>query len=123
MPDDRVTANLPAADFAQTRAFYQGLGFGTDVISDNWMILSRGALMIEFYHHPEVDPLASWSSACIRVDDLDGLYAAFLTAGLPSDCAATPRLTPPVKLPEVPRMFALIDCNGSLLRCLENGSA
>ncbi len=123
MPADRITANLPAADFQRTEAFYQRLGFVPDYVSDEWMILSRGPLVIEFYHHPDVDPLASWSSACIRVNDLDGLYTAFGQAGLPTDCRSTPRLTPPEQHPGIPRMFALVDCDGSLLRCLQNGPA
>lgn len=121
MSDDRITANLPAADFDRTEDFYRSLGFATDFKDSDWMILSRGPLELEFFPHPNVDPLTSWFSACIRVDDLDGLYAAFGTAGLSDDPCATPRLKGPVKTPGVPRMFALVDCDGSLLRCLQNG--
>ena len=120
---DQITANLPVSDFGRTEAFYHRLGFMTGFRDEGWMILSRGPLQIEFFHHPKVDPLTSWFSACIRVDDLDRLYADFAMAGLPDDCMTTPRLTPPVKLPDVPRMFALVDCDGSLLRCLENSPA
>ena len=120
MQADRITANLPAANLDATETFYQHLGFETGHKSGDWMIMTRGPLEIEFFPHPEIDPRTSWFSACVRVNDLDGLYAAFGGAGLSADPRAIPRLTPPVRMPDVPRMFALVDCNGSLIRCLQN---
>ena len=120
MQGDRITANLPASNFDRTEAFYAALGVSTGFKDDGWMILTRGPLMVEFFHHPEVNPLTRWFSACIRVDDLDALYADFLKVGLSNDCRATLRLTPPEKHPGIPRMFALVDGDGSLIRCLEN---
>jgi hypothetical protein len=119
---DRVTANLPARDMGRTEAFYHRLGFATGFRDDGWMILTRGPLEIEFFPHPTLDPWASDFGACVRVDDLDRLYADFQSAGLSADPRDIPRLTPPVKQPRVPRMFGLVDENGSLLRCLENGT-
>jgi catechol 2,3-dioxygenase-like lactoylglutathione lyase family enzyme len=121
MRGDRITANLPSRDFSTTEAFYAALGFAALYKSDEWMILTRGPLMVEFFHHPDVDPLTSWFSACIRVDDLDSLYADFLAADLPEDDRTKLRLSPPEKRPGIPRMFALVDADGSLLRCLQNG--
>ena len=123
MTRDRITANLPSVDFDRTVAFYSRLGFAAGYRDPYWMILSRGPLVIEFFPYPDLDPRRSSFSACIRVNDLDGLYAAFHKAGLQDDPLAVPRLTLPVKKPPVPRMFALVDCDGSLLRCLENGPA
>jgi catechol 2,3-dioxygenase-like lactoylglutathione lyase family enzyme len=120
---DRAVPNLPARDMAATEAFYHSLGFATEFRDAGWMILSRGDLSLEFFPHPGLDPWASDHGACLRVDDLDGLYANFQRAGLSGNPRAIPRLTPPVKTAGVPRMFALVDENGSLLRCLENGSA
>jgi hypothetical protein len=117
---DRITANLPSRNFGKTAEFYATLGFQTEYRDDHWMILKRGDLVVEFFLHPELDPWSSWFSGCIRVDDLDGLYAAFRTAGLSENPRDIPRLTPPVHRPPVPRMFALVDCDGSLWRCLEN---
>jgi hypothetical protein len=118
---DRITANLPARDMGRTAAFYAALGFGVAYRDDGWMILERGPLEVEFFAHPGLDPWASDFSACIRVDDLDALYAEFGRAGLSDNPRDIPRLTGPVRLPGVPRMFALVDLDGSLLRCLENG--
>ena len=121
MPD-RITANLPARDMAATAAFYARLGFATLFANDGWMILTRGPLEIEFFAHPGIDPRRSDFGACVRVDDLDGLYTAFQGAGLSANPRDIPRLTPPQHLPGVPRMFALVDLDGSLLRCLENAA-
>jgi hypothetical protein len=117
---DRTTPNLPSRDFDATAAFYARLGFAVDYRDPTWMILSRGPLVVEFFPHPDCDPKTSWFSACIRTDDLDGLHAAFGDAGLPDDLRAIPRLTAPQTRPPVPRMFALVDLDGSLWRCLAN---
>ncbi|MBL4917726.1 bleomycin resistance protein [Szabonella alba] len=121
MPADRITANLPSRDFDRTEAFYGRLGFLRAFRNEGWMILRRGPLEIEFFPHPQVDPLGSWFSACLRLDDIDSAHAEWATLGLPSDRTATPRLTGIFKLPDAPRMFALVDEDGSLLRVLDNG--
>ena len=121
MSADRITANLPAADFSRTQAFYEALGFATDYRDAGWMIMRRGSLEVEFFLFPEIDPRSSSFGACIRVDDLDGLFAAFGQAGLPTDQFSIPRLTPPEQRAGIPRIFALVDGDGSLLRCLQNG--
>ncbi|GIK49913.1 MAG: bleomycin resistance protein [Alphaproteobacteria bacterium] len=116
---DRVTANLPSRDLDRTAAFYQALGFAVNFKDDGWMSLSRGPLEIEFFPL-EHDPKQSCFSACLRVDDLDALYADFCKAGVRDDCWAMPRLSPPQVLPFGMRMFALVDPDGSLLRCIDN---
>ena len=119
---DRSTPNLPSRDFAATEAFYARLGFVTRYRDDGWMILERGGMVAEFFSHPGCDPRTSWASACLRVDDLDALYRDFAATGLSADPRAIPRLTPPEHRPPVPRMFALVDPDGSLWRCLQNGA-
>ncbi len=118
---DRITANLPARDFDATERFYAAMGFATSWKDDGWMILRRGPLELEFFHHPEVDPWSSWFSACIRVDDPDTLHAEWSGLGLPTDHRAIPRLTGFFKPGAAPRMFALVDENGTLLRVMGNG--
>ncbi len=120
MPD-RIIANLPSRDFAATVDFYGALGFDAGFRNEGWLILDRGPLEIEFFPHRDLDPRSSWFSACVRVDDLDGLFAMWRAAGLPTDGTAIPRLTDIVELPNAPRMFALVDPDGSLLRVLDNG--
>lgn len=116
---DHATPNLPSNDLDRTEAFYRALGFETGFKDDGWMILSRGGVTIEFVPL-KVDPRASIASCCIRVDNLDALYADFSKAGLSESCWATPRLTPPVDEPWGMRMFALVDPDGNLVRCIQN---
>jgi catechol 2,3-dioxygenase-like lactoylglutathione lyase family enzyme len=113
-PMDRVTANLPSADFERTAGFYDALGFAVDFRDEGWMILRRGPLALEFFPHA-VDPLTTIASCCLRVDDLDALFAAFSRVGLPG--RGTPRLMPPQDSFGL-RIFALIDPDGNLLRCI-----
>ncbi|MBE2276369.1 MAG: bleomycin resistance protein [Rhodobacteraceae bacterium] len=120
---DRITANLPSRDFSATEAFYAALGFTRSWRDDGWMILTRGPLMLEFFAHPEVDPWSSWFSACVRVDDPDALLEEWQGAGLSSDRKAIPRLTGFFKPGAAPRMFALVDPDGTLLRVIDNGDA
>lgn len=121
MPADRITANLPSRDFAATLAFYARLGFQERYRGDSWMILARGPLEVEFFRHTGLDPYASDHSACVRVDDLDGLRALWSLVGLPEVTEGIPRLTPVWKEPGVPQMFAVLDPDGSLLRVIDNG--
>jgi hypothetical protein len=117
---DRITANLPARDFGATAEFYGRLGFALAYLDDHWMILSRGPLVLEFFPHPEVDRRSGWFSACIRVDDPDALLDEWRAVGLASDEGSVPRLTGFFKPGAAPRMFALVDLDGSLLRVIDN---
>jgi hypothetical protein len=84
------------------------------------MILTRGALELEFFPYAGLDPKESSFSACLRVDDLESLYHSFQAAGLSADPMAIPRLTPPKIESHGLLMFALVDLDGSLLRCIRN---
>ncbi|MDR7124840.1 bleomycin resistance protein [Pseudotabrizicola sp. 4114] len=120
---DRITANLPSRDFDATAAFYTQLGFAVGFRNAGWMILTRGDLVVEFFPHPDVDPLSSCFSACVRVDDPDTLYRDWSAVGISAERSAIPRLTGLFKLADAPRMFALVDPDGSLLRVLDNKDA
>jgi len=120
---DRITANLPARDMAATAGFFARLGFEEAYRSDDWMILKRGPLEIEFFAHPDCDPRTSWFSACIRVDEPEALLKEWQGAGLPAEHTSIPRLTGFFKPEGAPRMFALVDLNGSLLRVIDNKDA
>lgn len=114
---DRITANLPAINLDATAAFYAGLGFEAAFKDAGWMILSRGPLEPEFFPHPDLDPTQSWFSACLRTRDLDALWREWAALGLPTQ--AIPRLQGPIWTEaQGLRMFALVDPNGSLIRCI-----
>ena len=111
------TPNLPSRDFDVTEAFYARLGFATGWRDEGWMILRRGDAVIEFFPHPHLRPEESWFSACLRTDDLDALHAEFAELRLPG--AGIPRLQSGVQqVADELRMFAVIDPDGSLIRCL-----
>lgn len=117
---DRATPNLPARNMDATAAFYEKLGFKVQYKDAGWMILLRGALELEFFPYPDLEPKQSSFSACLRVDNLDALYADFKIAGISANPHDIPRITPPKLEPFGLRMFALIDENGSLIRCIGN---
>lgn len=119
---DRISANLPSRDTSATAVFYEKLGFVVDFNDGGWMIIRRGPLELEFFHMSDLNPKESWFSACIRVDDLDALYADFLKAGLPEDCRSIPRVGKIEVEAHGLRLFALVDPEGSLLRCIDNRS-
>ena len=56
---DHATPNLPSRDFETTSRFYAQFGFEQGWRDDGWMILKRGGLTLEFFPHPDVDPLTS----------------------------------------------------------------
>lgn len=117
---DKATPNLPSRDFTTTSAFYAGLGFNEGWRDEGWMILKRGGVTLEFFLHPELDPLASWFSCCLRLDDLDTFYAAAKAAGLPETCGGQPRLQPPAVEQSGIRIAYLIDPDGTLVRLIQN---
>lgn len=117
---DHATPNLPARDFEATATFYGALGFEQGWRDDGWMIMKRGTLTLEFFPYPDLNPWTSSFSCCLRVDDLDGLYAACLAAGLPEARVGQPRLHPPRTEDWGGRVGALIDPDGTLLRLIQN---
>jgi catechol 2,3-dioxygenase-like lactoylglutathione lyase family enzyme len=117
---DYATPNLPAKDMAATSAFYQKLGFSEDYVSPGWMILSRGGLQLESFPYPDLDPTTSSFGSCLRVDDLQGLYQACVTSGIPQAHLGMPRVHPPQKEASGLTIAYLIDPNGSLIRIIQN---
>jgi catechol 2,3-dioxygenase-like lactoylglutathione lyase family enzyme len=117
---DFATPNLPARNFEDASRFYAALGFTESWRDAGWMILRRGTLQLEFFPHPDIDPLTSSFGCCLRVDDLDGLYAACRAAGIPEASVGQPRLHPPRREAWGGRVGYLIDPDGTLLRLVEN---
>ena len=117
---DRATPNLPARDFAATSRFYAALGFVEGWRDGGWMILTRCGLTLEFFPFPDLDPLTSSFGCCLRLDDLDGFYAACVAAGIPEQSCGQPRLNPPKVEHSGMRIGYLVDPDGTLLRLVEN---
>jgi len=117
---DHATPNLPSSDLARTSAFYSRLGFTETWHDEGWLILERGDLRLEFFPWPDVDPLTTAFSCCLRLDDLDAFYAVCRGAGLPEATTGHPRLHPPRVEDWGGRVGALIDPDGTLLRLIQN---
>ncbi len=117
---DHATPNLPARDFEATSRFYQALGFVQGWRDAGWMILKRGALTLEFFPYPDLDPAQSSFGCCLRLDDLDGFYAICKAAGVPETRTGAPRLHPPRRESSGLRIAALIDPDGTLVRLVQN---
>jgi catechol 2,3-dioxygenase-like lactoylglutathione lyase family enzyme len=117
---DHATPNLPSRDFAATSAFYAKLGFTESWRDAAWMILERGDLTLEFFPYPDLDPYQSSFGSCLRLDDIDGFYAACRAAGVEEKSADFPRLHPVKQEHWGGRVGALLDPDGSLLRLIQN---
>jgi catechol 2,3-dioxygenase-like lactoylglutathione lyase family enzyme len=117
---DLATPNLPSHDFEKTSKFYGALGFVETWRDRGWMILKRGNLTLEFFPHPELDPLTSWFSCCLRLDDLDGFYAICRNAGIPEGRKGQPRLHPPKTESWGGHLAAIVDPDGMLVRLIQN---
>lgn len=117
---DLATPNLPSRDFAATSNFYLALGFTERWRDGGWMILARGPVTLEFFPFPDLDPLTSSFSCCLRLDDADGFYAACRAARVAEGHIGYPRLHPLKREPWGGRVGALIDLDGTLLRIIQN---
>ena len=98
-------------DVAETRAFYEALGFVTaheHPPPDSFLVMVREGAMIQFMP-VHVDPRASTHTFMIMVDDLPGTYAAFKAAKVGN-------VLPIENKPWGVQEFALMDPNGTLMR-------
>jgi catechol 2,3-dioxygenase-like lactoylglutathione lyase family enzyme len=115
---ERVAPILPARSLAETRAFYERLGFTTvgwwPHASGGYAILVRGGLELHFFTFADLSPRDSYAQCYWRVPDVDALHADFARLDLPAE--GMPRLTPVEEKPWGVREFALVDPNGTLVR-------
>lgn len=116
---DHATPNLPSRDFTTTAAFYVRFGFTESWRDDNWMILERGGVTLEFFPYPELDPAKSWFSCCLRMDDVQSFFETILRSGVPEKTAGWPRLHRPKAEEWGGKVGALIDPDGTLLRLVQ----
>ena len=110
---------LPSRNLGETLAFLERLGFaetGTSYKVWNYLIVSRGAIELHFFSHPEVDPFSTAAMCYLRVDDADALHAAWNEIGVPHDPSTGSRLMPPITTDYNMREFALVDKSGNLYR-------
>lgn len=117
---DCAVPNLPSRDFDVTLAFYGAFGFELTYRSDEWLMLRRGDLRLEFFAFPDLAPEDSSFMCSFRVDDLDVLYRQIAAAGVPEKAVGHPRLHPIQMQPWGHRAGFLIDPDGTQLSLIEN---
>ena len=116
---DHATPNLPSRNFTATAEFYSQFGFTESWRDENWMILERGGITLEFFPYPELDPAKSWFSCCLRMNDVQTFFDDILHAGVPEKTAGWPRLHRPRDEEWGGKVGALIDPDGTLLRLVQ----
>ena len=119
---DHAVPNLPSRDFDATIAFYGAFGFEISYRDDDWLILRRGDLRLEFFPHPDLDPATSSFMCSMRVDDVDALYGQIGAAGVAETTVGWPRLHPVQIQHWGQRVGYLVDLDGTQLNLIENRS-
>ena len=108
---------LPARDLAETRAFYEALGFRTAgwwPEFGGYASLVRGDLTMHFFSYEDLSPFTNYAQCYWRVKDVDALHAEYQTLGLPA--SGVPRLDAVENKPWGMREFAIVDPSGNLVR-------
>ncbi|WP_457348482.1 bleomycin resistance protein [Sphingomonas sp. UYP23] len=118
MPDI-ATPNLPSRSFDQTAAFFGKLGFMETWRDPGWMIRKRGAMTLEFFPYPDLDPAESSFGCCFRMQDVGAFFADIKAAGVPEVTVGWPRTHKPKREPWGGIVGALIDLDGTLIRLVQ----
>jgi catechol 2,3-dioxygenase-like lactoylglutathione lyase family enzyme len=111
---EKLSPILPARDIKATEGFWSRLGFETDYIDDEYLLMKRDGAEVHFFHHPALDPAQNDHGAYLRPADVNALDAEWSALGLPA--TGIPRLMRAEDKPWGMRELALIDPNGSLMR-------
>ena len=117
---DRALPNLPSRDFQATVAFYSGFGFEVSFRDEDWLILRRGDLQLEFFPFPALVPGQSSFTCTVRVADVDALWSAIAASGVSQTPRGIPRLVPVAQQARGFRSGALIDLDGTQLTLVED---
>ncbi|MHA7818121.1 MAG: bleomycin resistance protein [Erythrobacter sp.] len=119
---DLATPNLPSTNFEATSRYYGALGFHETWRDGGWMVLKLRNICLEFFLHPDLEPAESWFSCCIHLDDLSSFYESCQAAGISERKEGWPRLHAPKVEPSGLTIAYMSDCDGTLLRLIQNES-
>jgi catechol 2,3-dioxygenase-like lactoylglutathione lyase family enzyme len=115
-PFDLAIPILPSRSIGDTVAFYKRIGFegGAHEFDSGYAILKRGTAELHFFTHQALVPADSWAGCYIRVADVDSFRQACSSSQLPS--TGIPRITAIEDKLWGMREFAIVDCDGNLVR-------
>jgi catechol 2,3-dioxygenase-like lactoylglutathione lyase family enzyme len=111
MPDFAVPT-LPMHDPAETRAFYEKLGFicaHDQPPPDSFLFMIRDGVQLQFFEAPGIDGTIRDHTCYIYVDDLHAWHRSFAAAKVGT---VHPIEQKPWGVPE----FVLVDINGNTIR-------
>ncbi|MCU0906735.1 MAG: VOC family protein, partial [Rhodobacteraceae bacterium] len=106
---------LPSRDTAVTEAFYARIGFETDFMDADYLLMTRDGAEVHFFHAPALDPATNDHGAYLRPSDVDAFSDQVAALGLPHDMGF-PRFQPAEDKPWGMREAALWDTDGNLIR-------
>jgi catechol 2,3-dioxygenase-like lactoylglutathione lyase family enzyme len=115
---DRAVPNLPSRDLGATATFYGAFGFRELHRDDNWLVLRRGDLQLEFFGKDDLNPRGHDFGCCLCVADLRSLYEAVCAAGVPHSRSGRPSVRPIAVQPWGQEMSTLLDPDGNLVRMI-----
>ncbi|MDF4250319.1 VOC family protein [Streptomyces sp. WMMB303] len=114
---------LPCRTLQPVLDFYTPLGFEVTFLQrrpNPYAVVQRGGIHLHFFGMKDYEPTASYSTCCIRTDDVDALHAAFRT-GLRAaygrvPVRGLPRIGPLKDTSYGARQFLMTDPGGNCLR-------
>jgi hypothetical protein len=81
--DGTAVPILPARDISQIVAFFNQLGFGTEIYEDGeYAFVRRRGIELQYTYAPDIDPFSAGGMAFIGVTDAQSMHDEFAAAGL-----------------------------------------
>ena len=78
-----AVAIFVSRDLDRSQRFYESLGFVTDLVQPDYLLMWRGETMLHVAQVPSFDPLTQNSCAALVVtDDVDAVHAQFAATGI-----------------------------------------
>lgn len=107
---------LPAKDLAETKAFYEAIGFRTEGVFPDfgYMILRRDGAELHFWESPDLDPGDNSHGGYLRCPEVESLSDHLSTLDIPAE--GIPRFRSAHNTSWGMRETWWVDPNGNLIR-------
>ncbi|MEM9198881.1 MAG: VOC family protein [Pseudomonadota bacterium] len=117
----KLSPIMPSADLDRSERFYRDLGFATVYRDGGYLLMTRDAAELHFFHQAQHRSEESDHGAYLRPDDVDAFSTEIAALGLPSE-AGFPRFWPAEDKPWGMREATIWDPDGNLLRAGQESS-